>query len=48
MFKNNPFTKAVEWCKSHEEFFAVKLSRLLAILFILAGFFFLMKSIGIV
>ena len=48
MFENNPLTRVIEWCKAHEEFFAVKFSRLLAVLFILAGFFFLMKSIGIV
>lgn len=44
----NPLSRLVAWCKGHEEFFAVKLSRLLSVLFILAGVFFLLRSIGIV
>lgn len=48
LFENNPVSGFIFWCRAHEEFFAVKLSRLLAVLFIIAGFFFLVKSIGLI
>lgn len=35
-----------DWAKGHEAFFAVKMTRLLAVVFIVVSFLFLLKSIS--
>lgn len=47
-FISKPFTTVSEWCKAHESFIAVKLTRILAVGFIIVSFFFLLKSLGLV
>jgi len=44
---SRPFTTIAEWCKTHESLFAVKISRILAVIFIFIAFYFLLKSLGI-
>ena len=36
------------WCKAHESFIAVKLTRLIAVIFMAVSFYFLLKSLGLV
>lgn len=44
---SRPFSAVADWCKAHEEFIAVKLTRILAIVFIIIAFIFLLKSLGL-
>lgn len=44
---SRPFSAIADWCKGHEEFIAVKLTRVLAIVFIIVAFIFLLKSLGL-
>ena len=47
-FFSNPLGALADWIKAHEEFIAVHLSRILAVVFILVAVFFLLKSLGLV
>lgn len=47
-FISRPTVAISEWCKAHERFIAVKLTRLLGVAFIAVSFYFLLKSLGIV
>lgn len=46
-FISKPFSAISEWCKAHERFIAVKLTRILAVGFIIVSFIFLLKSLGL-
>jgi len=46
MLRGNPITRMTDWCKAHVEFFAVKVSRVLAVAFIITGFCILVKTIA--
>lgn len=44
---SKPFSSISAWCKSHESFIAVTVTRLVAVVFIIIAFVFLLKSLGL-
>lgn len=44
---SRPFSTIADWCKAHESLFAVKISRIIAVVFIFIAFYFLLKSLGL-
>jgi len=47
-FFSRPFSAIAECCKSHEEFIAVRFTRILALVFLIVSFVFLVKSLGLI